>query len=210
MFDTDDDPQVDDLIQRYLLGDREAEQLLERFLTKPDYIANPNSVRHVDLSLLFTDIVGSTALFENFGDRYSRAIVSIHDDIVGEAIERSGGKPVKHTGDGIFGSFDSCGRSVKTSLQITNKVKEHNEKFPLLPLNLRIGINVGEVIQEDDDVFGHNVNLASRVCALAGSNTVLTTGIVYLRCKDKGYEFVPRGKYEMKGFVHQIPIFEVT
>ena len=197
-------------IKNYIRGDPEATIALERFLTNLEIATTDESVEHVETSLLFTDIVGSSAIFENFGDKYGRGIVSIHDDIIGEAMEKSNGKKIKHTGDGILGSFESCGRSVKTATKILKKMKAHNEKFPLLPLNIRMGINVGNVITEDKDVYGSSVNLAARVCDLASSNKVFTTGIVHSRCKDKGYGFISRGTYEVNGFRQHIPIFEVA
>lgn len=210
MLDNTDNHQIDVILNNYKAGDSEAKILLERFLTKLEFSVPEKSVQHTESSLIFTDIVGSSSVFDVYGDQYGRNLVSIHDDIVNEAIKKCGGKYVKHTGDGILASFESCGRSVKSSMEILKKLNEHNEKYPLIPLSIRIGINIGSILVEDKDVYGSCVNLAARVCDLAGSNKVFTTGIVHSRCLGKGYNFVPRGKYEMKGFRNHIPIYEVV
>ena len=212
MLETYDELLINDVIQQYISGDTKARSLLEQHLTNLEIAVPENSVKHVATSLMFTDIVGSSSIFENFGDEYGRAIVFIHDKIVDEAMNKNGGKKIKHTGDGILASFESCGRSVKTAMRILEKVREHNGKFPLLSFDIRMGINIGNVIKEEMDIYGSSVNLAARVCDLAGSNKILTTGVVRSRCMDmdKGYKFTPHGKHQMKGFSYQIPIFEVA
>lgn len=204
-----DEPQIADLIERYKEGDPEATVLLERYLTSVEKSQVTQSVRHVETSLLFTDIVDSSYMFECLGDQYGRAVLTVHDDIVTRIAEERGGTVIKHTGDGIMVSFASCGRSVKAAMLIQEKIAEHNERYPLLQMQLRIGVNVGGVLEENNDIFGASVNLAARVCDLAGSDKIFTTGIVYERCKDKGYCFAFRGRYEVKGFSKEIPVYEV-
>ena len=164
------------------------------------------SARGSKTSLLFTDIAGSTAIFEQYGDLYGRQIVSIHDRIVGTIIAERGGVPIKHTGDGILASFASCGRSVKAAILIQRQIARHNQRFPLLGLQVRIGTNIGVVIRSSGDLYGTSVNLAARLCDAVEAAGILTTGIVFARCKSKGYVFRDRGTMTFKGFTREIPI----
>ena len=203
------DTGIDGLLERYLQGDPNAMGPLERYLTSTESFPLDKRLKNVETSLLFTDIVYSTYYFETLGDEYGRRIVSIHDDIVDKIIHQRGGTVIKHLGDGVLASFASCGRSVKSSIIIQKEVAKHNANFPLLPLQLRIGINIGEVMEEESDIYGSSVNLAARICNLAGSNKIFASSVVYERCKEKGYQFKSRGHFDVKGFKKEVPIHEV-
>jgi adenylate cyclase len=167
------------------------------------------SARGIKTSLLFTDIAGSSAIFEQYGDQYGRRIVAVHDQIVDSVIAARGGVQIKHTGDGALASFASCGRSVKAAIVIQRRVARHNQRFPLLKFQVRIGVNIGAVIKSAGDLYGTSVNLAARLCDAAEASKILTTGIVHARCEGKGYKFKSRGTMTFKGFRKRIPVFEV-
>lgn len=167
------------------------------------------STRGIKTSLLFTDIAGSSAIFDQYGDQYGRRVVAFHDQIVRSIVTARGGIPIKHTGDGLLASFASCGRSVKAAILIQKQVARHNQRFPLLSFRVRIGVNIGAVIKVSNDLYGSSVNLAARLCDAAEAGGVLTTGIVRARCIDKGYEFRSRGRMSFKGFRKKIPVAEV-
>jgi adenylate cyclase len=167
------------------------------------------STRGIKTSLLFTDIAGSSAIFEQYGDQYGRRIVEVHDRIIDPVIRERGGVQIKHTGDGILASFASCGRAVKAAIFIQRRVARHNQQFPLLKFQVRVGVNIGVVIKGSGDLYGTSVNLAARLCDAAHAGGIFTTGIVCIRCEGKGYEFKSRGKTTFKGFRKQIPVFEI-
>jgi class 3 adenylate cyclase len=99
--------------------------------------------------------------------------------------------------------------AVKSGAVIQRCVREHNTEFPDLTLDLRIGLNGGETITEGDDVFGSSVNLASRVCGLAGAGQVFCTGIIRSRAKAVKIPFADRGEHAVKGYRDPIPVYEV-
>ncbi len=199
-----------DLVSSYLGEVPGADKNLEQALTNIE-VQKPQipTMRETKTSLLFTDIVNSSTIFDKFGDEYGREIVAIHDNLVKPIVSQRGGVFVKGTGDGILASFESCGRSVKTAILIHQKVVEHNTKFPLMPIDVRIGINVGSVIKDENDLYGSSVNLAARITDIADPGSIYSTGIVYARCKEKEYQFVERGFKSFKGFDSKIPIYEV-
>ena len=200
---------IDVLLDMYMRGDPEATVLLERHMTSAESLPLHARLQDVETSLIFTDVVDSSYFFEHLGNDYGRRMISIHDEIVDKVVSKRGGTVIKHIGDGVLASFASCGRSVKSAILIQKEVALHNAKYPLLHLQLRIGINVGDVMEEESDIYGTSVNLASRICSLAGSNKIFASSVVYERCKGKDYEFSSRGRFDVKGFTREVPIHEV-
>jgi class 3 adenylate cyclase len=169
----------------------------------------PANDKRRPLTLMFTDIVGSSALAEERGNEFAMKVVRVHNMIVKSTISHYGGQYIKHTGDGILAAYDDAQMAVKSAAVIQRCVREHNTEFPDLPLSLRVGLNGGETISEGDDVFGSSVNLASRVCALAGAGEVFCTGIIRNRAKAVKIRFSDRGEHAVKGYKDPIPVYEV-
>lgn len=174
-----------------------------------DQKLEPEKDKRRPLTLMFTDMVGSSALAEERGNEFAMKVVRVHNMIVKSTISHYGGQYIKHTGDGILAAYDDARMAVKSAAVIQRCVREHNTEFPDLPLNLRIGLNGGETITEGDDGFRSSVNLASRVCALAGSGRVFCTGIVRSRAKAVKIRFADRGEHAVKGYKDPIPVYEV-
>ncbi len=116
-------------------------------------------------------------------------MVRRHNSIVRTALAEFAGKEIKHTGDGIMASFASTANGVEAAIIIQRACAIHNDKHPDLPLHLRIGINAGEPIQEEDDLFGTTVQLSARVCAKAGTDEILCTNVVRELSARKGSAF---------------------
>jgi class 3 adenylate cyclase len=198
------------VIREYLAEAPGAGEKLRLLLDQSlDFDGDVQLTRRIKTSLLFTDIAGSTAMFDQYGDRYGRSIVAIHDRIVDSVVEARGGVRVKHTGDGMLASFASCGRSVKAAILIQRQVARHSAKFPLLAFKVKIGVNVGSVIRGASDLFGSSVNLAARLCDMAAAGGILTTGIVHSRCKGKGYEFRNPRTITFKGLRKEVPVYDI-
>lgn len=164
------------------------------------------------LTIMFTDIVGSSRIAQEMGDVFARQLIIIHDEIVRDAIKLFYGTEIKNIGDGMLLSFNSSVDGVKAAIYIQEKMAQHTKTFPIMPIHVRIGINVGEVIEETDgDLFGNSVNLASRICSAAGSDRIFISGIVRTRCKEENapFDYRHKGKFAMKGFDIPIPLYEV-
>jgi adenylate cyclase len=96
-----------------------------------------------------------------------KKIVRAHNNVVRSALAQHKGREVKHTGDGIMAVFGDAPSAVMASVQMQREFLEHNAAFPNLPLTVRIGLNAGEAVQEENDFFGAAVQMSSRVCAQA-------------------------------------------
>ncbi|TAN56622.1 MAG: adenylate/guanylate cyclase domain-containing protein [Magnetospirillum sp.] len=162
------------------------------------------------MTVMFTDMVGSTDLTQARGDVAAQEIVRKHNAIVRTALTQFAGHEVKHTGDGIMASFASAANAVDATIQIQRQVAIHNEKQPNLPLHLRIGLNSGEPIQEEDDLFGSTVQLAARVCAATQSDQTLCTQVVKDLAGTKAQVFSEGGTHALKGFRDKFLLWEVA
>ncbi len=159
------------------------------------------------ITVLFTDIVGSTKITQELGDEGAQKIVRAHNAIVRVALKDYGGTEVKHTGDGIMARFAHSHQSVEASLVMLRGVAAHNKEWPALPLHMRIGINAGEPIVEDNDLFGSTVQMAARVCDAAETDGILVTNIVRELCTGKPLKFKEAGKYGMKGIDGPVTLY---
>ncbi len=161
------------------------------------------------ITVLFTDIAGSTAMTQELGDAGAQEVVRAHNRVVREALTQFRGREVKHTGDGIMASFEQASDSVEAAIMMQQGANAHTQSNPNLPLYLKIGINAGEPIQEDNDLFGSTVQMSARVVDKAQKNEIFVTDVVKGICSGKSYRFVNRGGYEMKGFDGPVTLWEV-
>ncbi len=167
------------------------------------FVTGARSARTTDRRLatvLFTDIVGSTHLAAEMGDRAWRALLGRHDALVRSAIEGAGGRVVKTTGDGVLATFDSPGRALEAARQITLGA-------PAIDLHVRAGLHAGEIEVTADDVVGLAVHVAARVAALAAADEILVSSTVRDLVVGSGVVFVDRGSRVLKGVPGRWRIF---
>ena len=153
-------------------------------------------------TLLFTDLESSTALTQALGDAKAQEILHGHNDAVRAALAAHEGEEVKHTGDGIFAAFGSAVSAVEAALQIQRDLAGAE-------VRVRIGLNAGEPIAEDDDYFGTAVQLASRVCDRAEPGQILVSNVVRELCAGKTFTFTDQGEVTLKGFEEPVRLFTV-
>lgn len=159
------------------------------------------------VTVLFTDIAGSTAMTQKLGDAGAQEVVRAHNRIVREAIQGFTGKEIKHTGDGIMASFPSASAGVDAALEMQKRTKSHNASDPNHPLGLKIGLNTGEPISEDDDLFGSTVQLAARIVDKAAEGQVLVSSSVHGLCQGKQMKFERFADLDMKGFDEAVTVY---
>jgi class 3 adenylate cyclase len=160
-------------------------------------------------TILFTDMVGSTRLTQQLGDRSAMELVRLHDRIARGAVERHGGTEVKHTGDGLMASFRSVSAALEAAVAIQRSLADHN-RTATHALEIRIGVAAGEPVVENDDLFGAAVQLASRLCDRATSGSILVSAAVRDLAIGKQFAFARRGRLTMKGFDEPVGVFEVA
>ena len=157
-------------------------------------------------TVLFTDIVGHTEMMSRLGDARGRDVLREHERITREALAAHGGTEVKTMGDGFMASFVSVTKAVECAIALQ---RAFAGRWSDEPLRVRVGINAGEPIEEDGDLFGATVILASRIAARADGGEILVADTVRGLCSGKGFLFADRGEFVAKGFEEPVRLFEV-
>jgi class 3 adenylate cyclase len=163
-------------------------------------------------TILFTDIEGSTAMTQRLGDAQAREVMREHEQITREVLKAHGGAEVKTMGDGFMASFGSVTKAVECAIALQRAFAEWNANVGAhgrAPLQIRIGLNAGEPIEEEGDLFGATVIMASRIAAKAEGGEILVADTVRGLCSGKGFLFADRGEFVAKGFEEPVRLYEV-
>jgi class 3 adenylate cyclase/predicted esterase len=160
------------------------------------------------VTILFTDVEGSTALTQRLGDAKAQEVLRTHNRIVRDALKSHGGSEIKHTGDGIMASFPSATRALECAIAIQRAFAEHSESAEE-PIRVRIGLNAGEPVAEEKDLFGTAVQLAARICAYAQPGEILAADVVQQLAAGKAFSFADKVEATLKGFEKPVRLHEV-
>lgn len=159
-------------------------------------------------TIMFTDIVDSTAMTERLGDARAVEMVRAHDAMVRRALHDKGGREVKHTGDGIMAAFDDAVAAVDAARAIQRAFEAFNmasrEK-----LRVRIGLDAGEPVADHNDLFGATVQMAARLCQSAEPDTILVSEAVSGALPGR-FSLVDLGSRNLKGFGRPVETFAVN
>jgi len=117
------------------------------------------------VTILFTDVEDSTGLGARSGDVSAREILRIHDELIRTQIEQHGGREVKSLGDGFMVAFASARRALACAVAIQRALEEQRRQAPDATVRVRMGLNAGEAIHEEGDLFGSAVGAAARISA---------------------------------------------
>jgi class 3 adenylate cyclase/alpha-beta hydrolase superfamily lysophospholipase len=159
-------------------------------------------------TILFTDVEGSTALTQRLGDARGRDLLREHERIVREALKAHGGSELKTMGDGFMASFSSATKALECSIAMQRAFAAHNESAEE-PILVRAGLNAGEPIAEEEDLFGTAVIEAARIAAAAKGGEILVSDVVRQLAKGKDFRFADRGEVDLKGFDEPVRLYEV-
>jgi len=202
----------------YLTKDAGAEQLAEaiRAVHRGDPVFCPEAVRRVareivressrptgTVTVVFTDIVRSTELLEELGEERARRLFREHDVRVRSLVESHSGTEVEKEGDSFMLAFSGARPAVQCAVAIQRSFADH-------PVCVRLGLNTGDVVAEDDRYFGRTVYLAARVSAVAEGGEILVSDVTRALVGDlPDVRFADRGEHELKGLSGRHRLWEV-
>ena len=176
-----------------LLGD------IKEFVTghREDFLLESERVLS---TVLFTDIVDSTRIAAEMGDRRWRELLDSHDQLAHQVVGKHRGNLVKSTGDGVLATFDGPGRAVCCALAFGLASGQ-------IGLPLRAGLHTGEIEIRGNDIGGIAVHAAARVMAKSQANEVLVSRVVTDLVAGTGLKFSERGSHELKGLPGRWDLF---
>jgi class 3 adenylate cyclase/pimeloyl-ACP methyl ester carboxylesterase len=164
-------------------------------------------------TILFTDMVGHTGMMRRLGDEAGRAVLREYEELTRDVLKRHGGDEVKTMGDGFMASFTSVTAAVDCAVALQRAIDERslNRSARDLeePLQVRIGLNAGEPIDEAGDFFGAAVIMAARIAGHAAGGEILASDVVRGLCAGKGFLFADRGEDVLRGFEDPVRLYEV-
>ncbi len=186
MFWTQDRDEVVGEIEEFLTGTRRA--------TPADRVL---------ATVMFTDIVDSTAQAAELGDARWRELLDRHDSRVADEVERRRGRVVKTTGDGVLATFDGPARAIEAASRLAGELPE-------LGVRIRAGLHTGEFERRGEDVGGMAVHIGARIADRAEAGEVLVSSTVKDLVVGSGIEFADRGSAELKGVPGEWRLFAVA
>ena len=162
------------------------------------------SPRSALLVIMVTDLSGFTQLLTRIGDVRARQTLRIHDTLLREALTEHEAVCVNHTGDGFVSGF----RSVAAAVGCARAVRERL-CTEVTGLRIRIALHLGEVLTEEERLFGLSVNATFRVCGKAAPDQIVATQRLRELASSMGYVFGPQRKVKLKGFGARMGISEL-
>ena len=174
-------------------------ELTQEFLTGATPVVEPDRVL---ATVLFTDIVDSTRLAAELGDRRWHHQLVEHQEVVRQQLARFRGREVKTTGDGFLATFDGPARAIRAAAAIRSGLAE-------LELDVRVGLHTGECELLGDDIGGIAVHIAARVMAQAGAGEIVCSRTVKDLVAGSGFAFADRGTRQLKGIPDSWQLYAV-
>jgi class 3 adenylate cyclase/tetratricopeptide (TPR) repeat protein len=161
------------------------------------------------VSVLMTDLVGSTAVAGRVGPAAAEELRSEHFELLRRALERTGGREVKNLGDGLMVVFHGASQALTCAVLMQQAIEARNHRSAE-PLEVRIGVSLGEATAEDGDYFGEPVIESARLCAEAhGGQIVVNDLIRRLGGTREGHAFLSLGGLDLKGLSEPVQAFEL-
>src|SRR6476660_5352612 len=162
----------------------------------------------VTITVLFTDLVGSTELLSRVGEASADELRREHFGLLRSALAEHGGREVKNLGDGLMVVFDGVASALDAAVAMQQAITARPAESE--PFSITIGIAVGDAELEDDDYFGLPVVEAARLCAKAQGGEILTTEFVRMLARSRStVELEPIGALQLKGLDEPVETYRV-
>jgi class 3 adenylate cyclase len=163
------------------------------------------------VTVLFSDIKGSTAYFEKFGDVQGLAMVQRHNDILFPVIEAAGGRVVKTIGDAIMAVFEDPESGIQGAIGMQRALESDRIIQPGAgQIHIKVGLHTGLGLAKDNDIYGDVVNVASRVQHHAEPDQILVTEDMLEAARATGIQYAKMGREFMRGRIEPIEIYALA
>jgi len=216
------DEQLEELLRRrkpFLTAKRLLTNQTFRDVYGSDTIEPDQRLKITSMTFVFTDLQGSTELYQRVGDIVAFDLVRVHFRVLTEIVAAEGGAVVKTIGDAVMATFPTPDRAVLAALRIREAMRTLNEEHGREELLLKIGIHEGPclavMLNNRQDYFGQTVNIAARVQGLADSRSIYVTGPVVGHPQTanllaaSGINPVARQR-QLRGIPETLPVYEIA
>jgi adenylate cyclase len=132
--------------------------------------------RDLEVAIVFADVVGSTQLYDQFGDTKASETVAACLDIMKDATHQHGGTVIKTIGDEVMSTFETVDDAMSASIMMQSRITADTRKEGGIPVSIRIGCHFGPVVQEQNDIFGAAVHTANRMTSQAKARQIIISG----------------------------------
>jgi adenylate cyclase len=161
-------------------------------------------------AILSADVKGYSLLMAD-NEVHTIETLKKYQQIMSSLIDQHSGRVVDNPGDNVLSEFSSAVDAVNCAVQIQNRLKKENAKFVEdKQLQFRIGINIGDIVQDGDRIYGEGVNIAARIESLADAGGICISRNTYDHVKDKidlGFEYI--GEHEVKNIKEPVRIYRI-
>lgn len=163
-------------------------------------------------AIVAADVVGYSRMMGQDEPGTAAAVASLRQNVIEPTVTPRGGRLVKSMGDGFLLEFSSAVQAVESAVEIQRQLADVNPVAEVgKRVELRIGVNVGDIMAEDGDVFGDGVNVAARLESLAEPGTIYLSSAAYDQVRDKvSFEFDDLGEHSLKNISRPVRVFRLT
>ena len=199
-----------DSIMPYLPAHEPVLSAVDEFLSPGPQDSTSDQALHGSFrTILFTDVVASTPLLTQLKDERMRAIMRDHDAVLQAAVDEHDGRVIKKIGDAFMAVFAVPSAAVECAIAMQRGIRVQFAESDV-PIRLRIGINAGEPIVEDDDLHGASVVIAKRLESAAATDGILISDGVKQLLAGKDFDFSDKGELNLKGFDEPVRAWSVA
>jgi adenylate cyclase len=162
-------------------------------------------------AILAADVVAYSRLMGADEDATMAQWWEYRREVIDPGIEKSGGRIVKHTGDGFLAEFSSAFDAVKCALALQGEINERSAQVAEdKRVQFRMGVNLGDIMSDDEDIYGDGVNIAARIEALADPGRVFVSGSIYEQIRSKpDFDCTSKGEHALKNIAEPMRVFDV-
>ena len=141
--------------------------------------------KDLEVAILFADVVGSTQLYDKFGDTKASETVAACLEVMKDATQQYNGKVIKTIGDEVMATFPTVDEAMSAAIMMHTRIAQDNKEDDRIAVSIRIGCHYGPVVQEQNDIFGAAVHTANRMTSQAKARQIVISGETVKKMSDK-------------------------
>lgn len=166
--------------------------------------------KDLEVAILFADVVGSTQLYEQYGDAKASETVALCLDVMKDATHQFNGIVIKTIGDEVMSTFPTVDDAVSAASQMQARISEESSGEGRIPVSIRIGCHFGPVVQERNDIFGAAVHTANRMTSQAKARQIVISGATVDHMGDEWRKQTRQiDVATVRGRIDEVALFEV-